>query len=113
MQIARGAGGGDVVMAQVMFAHVAGLETLKHEGGRDVRVRLADRAYDATNAIRPRRSGGGFERAVFDEYAGKIGDLLEALDETVRAGRWERVAARHAAGRLNTSRSTSCWASAL
>ena len=93
VQIVQGAGDEDVVVAQVMFANVAGLMMLKHEGGRDVRVRLVDRGaggtYDVTNAIRTRQSGG-FEFAIFDEYKGKIDDLLEALDEAVRAWRREQ-----------------------
>lgn len=98
VQIVQGVGGVDVVMAQLMFANVAGLVMMKHEGGRDVRVRLTDRGaegtYDAVNAIRLRPDAKGFEFAIFDEFEGKIEDLLEALDAAVVAWRREQEDAR-------------------
>ena len=94
VQIVQEIVGVDVVMAQVMFANVAGLMPTEHEGGKEVRVRLADPegagTYNAIGAIRPRPSGEGFDFVIDDAYQGKTDELIEALDAAVLAWRREQ-----------------------
>jgi hypothetical protein len=100
VQIVQAVVGVDVVVAQVMFANVAGLMVLKHEGGKEVRAHLTDRGaegtYDTANAVRARFQGEGFDFVITDEFQGKIEDLLEALDAAVVAWRREQEDAREA-----------------
>lgn len=91
LQLIDTRGGRDVVVAQVMYANVAGLVLVNDEGVKQINVKLeehpAEGTYDAANAVRPWKNKGGFDFVVANAYKGSLRELLEALDEAVMGWR--------------------------
>jgi hypothetical protein len=87
VQLVESRGGSEVVVAQVMYANVAGLVPHKDEGIKQLKVTLEDRdapgTYDAVTAIHLAEKKAGHNLVIEDRYEGKLEDLTAALEDAI------------------------------